>query len=164
MGNDSYIRDDTFYVLVQIATVRRITMDLEEALKMRGVAGCHALVELQTQGVHCLRLDLREKEIVQQAIVELDDRLKTLESHSAANAPQDDSAVMIAYESFLSAFELVFDNDWDMTKGCISNSTFISERGTFLAPEVDDENNNWANRGALLAAYRHLKDVLKKGD
>ena len=35
--------------------------------------------------------------------------------------------VMRAYENFLSAFENVFNYDWEMTKGCISDPCFISE-------------------------------------
>lgn len=68
--------------------------------------------------------------------------------------------VMKAYENFLSAFENVFHYDWEMTKGCISDPCFISEQGTFISPGCDDESNNWANRGSLLATYRQLKKVL----
>ena len=133
---------------------------LEAALKLHGVAGCKALVKLQEQGVHCHRLSLREKEITQEAVVELDERLSALESkkHSAKVSEK----LLRAYESFLGAFELVFDNDWEMTLGRIADPDFISEKGTFLRPGVDDESNNWANRGALLAAYRELIDCLGK--
>lgn len=64
---------------------------------------------------------------------------------------------------FLRMFEVVFHNDWDMSKGCLENSThLIDEDGTFLSPNVDDESDNWANRGALLESYRELCQALKK--
>lgn len=68
-----------------------------------------------------------------------------------------------AVTDFMSSFELVFDNDWDMTEGIIKDSKFyIAENGTFLNPDVEDEGNNWANRGSLLANYRKLYDLMKK--
>ena len=38
----------------------------------------------------------------------------------------------------------------------------ISEDGTFVDPMVDDEDNNWANRGSLLKCYRDLVECMKK--
>ena len=137
-------------------------VDLDKALKLKGVAGCKALVKLQTEGVHCNRLLLREKEIAQEAVVELDKRLSALEARKESQ--KELMSVLRAYETFLSLFELVFNDDWEMTHGCITNPLFISEHGTFLDPEVDDEGNNWANRGALLSAYRELKSRLKERD
>ena len=65
-------------------------------------------------------------------------------------------------DSFVSMFELVFDLDWSMTQVCIENSEYlIDDKGTFLQPLVDDESNNWANRGALLETYRHLLQCMK---
>lgn len=52
---------------------------------------------------------------------------------------------------------LVFDHDWDMTVsqlGARPDARVIAPRATFLNPLVEDESNNWANRGALLGAYR----------
>jgi len=70
-----------------------------------------------------------------------------------------------AVTNFMTCFELVFDNDWTMTKNCIKDSKFLIEKkGTFLNPKVDDEENNWANRGSLLATYRELYDLMKKQD
>ena len=65
--------------------------------------------------------------------------------------------------SFLDSFQLVFDHDWDMSKGCLKDENikfFISDNGTFLDPQVDDESNNWGNRGGLLASYRDLCEAL----
>jgi hypothetical protein len=36
----------------------------------------------------------------------------------------------------------------------------IAEGGTFLDPRVDDEIEDWGNRGALLRDYRRLKRLL----
>lgn len=70
-----------------------------------------------------------------------------------------------AISSFAISFELVFDNDWHMTKDCITNAKYyIEDNGTFLQPNVIDEHDNWSNRGNLLAAYRHLVEVLKKNN
>ena len=135
-------------------------VDLDAALKLKGVAGCKALVKLQAQGVHCCRLLLREKEITQEAVVELDERLSALEARKQSHAEVE--KLLFAYASFLDAFELVFDKDWEMTRDCIADPAFISERGTFLSPDVVDESDNWANRGVLLAAYRELKKSLMK--
>ena len=70
--------------------------------------------------------------------------------------PQKDFNKMVA--NFLHLFELVFDDDWTMTKECLADPThLIAEDGTFLDPQVPDESNNWHNRGVLLAAYRELR-------
>lgn len=83
------------------------------------------------------------------------DRLAEMEAERAAI---DD-----AVRTFLDRFELVFDNDWDMTKDCIASGGMISPKGTFLDPAVGDESNNWANRGSLLNSYRSLKALLNPG-
>ena len=65
---------------------------------------------------------------------------------------------------FMQCFELVFDGDWDFSKGCLTDDSqhhYIVADGTFLVPKVADEDNNWANRGALLAAYRELLAAMK---
>ena len=62
-----------------------------------------------------------------------------------------------AIDLFASMFELVFDNDWSTTQDNIANSAhLIDEQGTFIRPLIEDEGDNWANRGALLSAYRDL--------
>jgi len=63
---------------------------------------------------------------------------------------------------FITNFELVFDNDWEMTQSCIANGDLIGNNGTFINPDVSDESNNWGNRGALLDIYRHLLEVMDK--
>ena len=66
-----------------------------------------------------------------------------------------------AVVNFVDRFELVFDNDWEMTKSIIQDPKYyIEEDGTFLEPRVEDESNNWANRGGLLASYRKLKKLM----
>lgn len=59
---------------------------------------------------------------------------------------------------------LVFDLNWEMTSGQLEAPHLpwvIAAGGTFLRPNVEDESNNWANRGALLAAYRRAVEVLR---
>lgn len=46
---------------------------------LKGVAACRELVALQWKEIHCRRLLLREKEIVQEAVVELANRMDQLE-------------------------------------------------------------------------------------
>ena len=60
--------------------------------------------------------------------------------------------------NFLADFENVFGHDWEQTKDRIGDANFVA--GTFLAPGVPDESDNWANRGSLLASYRRLKSLL----
>lgn len=68
-----------------------------------------------------------------------------------------------AISDFVTSFELVFDIDWQMTKNCIADPSYLIENsGTFIHPGVDDESSNWWNRGNLLASYRHLIEVLEK--
>ncbi len=61
---------------------------------------------------------------------------------------------------FIINFELVFKNDWDFTKGIILEDFYIKDNGSFLEPGVDDESNNWANRGLLLESFRKLREFL----
>ena len=64
---------------------------------------------------------------------------------------------------FMSSFELVFGNDWEVSKSRLCGDfDFIAPDGTFLSPGVDDESNNWANRGHLLDVYRRLVAGMKK--
>ena len=68
-----------------------------------------------------------------------------------------------ATQEFLEAFEHVFGDDWDYTRGMIADDygeSMIKNDGTFLSPGVDDEGNNWANRECLLARYRDLTVLL----
>lgn len=69
-----------------------------------------------------------------------------------------------ALDDFVSAFELVFDNDWDLTRSRICDEDSISAEGTFINPRVESEDNNWANRGSLLSSYRHLRKMMDEYD
>lgn len=79
---------------------------------------------------------------------------------------------------FLNAFEDVFDSDWVYTKRMlgIQDTTeeqrqavaalgleaipVVADDGTFLHPGIDDEVEDWGNRGRLLSAYRALKNIV----
>ena len=81
---------------------------------------------------------------------------------------------------FLESFEEVFDRDWDYTKEMLGISDedeteeqkealqkvgletiyVISPDGTFINPKVDDEIEDWGNRGKLLETYRKLKKLI----
>jgi hypothetical protein len=62
--------------------------------------------------------------------------------------------------SFMENLKLVLDYDWEFTKGVINDPWYIP--GTFLNPGVDDEGNNWANRGGLLESYRALVETMQE--
>lgn len=62
-----------------------------------------------------------------------------------------------AMVAFIFYFWLVFENDWECTKGSIEG---ISHPHTFLNPGVADESDNWANRGSLLSQYRKAASKL----
>lgn len=64
--------------------------------------------------------------------------------------------------NFLLGFDAVFDDDWEHTKLCLEESRYyINKDGTFINPKVQDEENNWANRGALLTSYRRLVEYIE---
>lgn len=81
---------------------------------------------------------------------------------------------------FIKAFEEVFHNDWKYTEEMLGvyketeeqknnakemgleTIEIISEEGTFLRPRIEDETEDWGNRGALLKAYRTLKMYIDK--
>lgn len=66
---------------------------------------------------------------------------------------------------FLSAYYLIFEDDWEHTKHCLENSHyFISPTGTFINPNVTDEGNNWGNRVFLLNSYRQLIEYIANHD
>lgn len=63
--------------------------------------------------------------------------------------------------NFMILFHIVFDIDWGHTESCLEESgLFIQKNGTFINPRVKDEENNWANRGQLLKAYRELTEYI----
>lgn len=75
-----------------------------------------------------------------------------------------DPELLITLRRFLDSFETVFgERDWWLTREAIAGPLAehnIHPNGTFLEPGVEDESNNWANRGSLLSAYRRLKHQL----
>jgi hypothetical protein len=82
------------------------------------------------------------------------------------NDPQGEFRALVV--RFVDLFELVFENDWEHTKVTLHVPDdlpgFITPDGSFLNPGVEDESNNWANRGSLLAAYRRLRSALPELD
>jgi hypothetical protein len=69
--------------------------------------------------------------------------------------------------SFMHSFEWVFDGEWEVFTEAVIRDTdhiYIAEGGTFLNPGVEDESNNWANRGSLLGHYRRLKAIMEELD
>jgi len=61
----------------------------------------------------------------------------------------------------------VFDWDWDHTKSCLSADVvdfFVSPKGTFLSPNVSDEDNDWGNRSGYLESYRRLKFFMEDNE
>lgn len=63
-----------------------------------------------------------------------------------------------ALTEFVESFELVFRDDWEFTEAALKSGYHIN--GTFLTPNVDDEFNNWGNRGGLLMRYRALLKIM----
>ena len=80
-----------------------------------------------------------------------------------ASTPSANMAELLtAMDRFASMFQLVFDGDWPTTQENLKDSShFIDKRGTFIRPLVEDEESNWANRGALLSAYRNLLQCME---
>jgi hypothetical protein len=90
--------------------------------------------------------------------------------------------ILPALREFIESFETVFGNDWPYTKSMLGiydetpaqkaaaqqagleTIPIISEAGTFLAPDVDDEGEDWGHRGLLLERYRRLKRLLAQLD
>jgi len=59
--------------------------------------------------------------------------------------------------ALLDTLSAVLHNDWEYTTAqldCRPFPSVLAPTGTFLAPAVEDESNNWGNRGAFLAAWR----------
>ncbi len=86
---------------------------------------------------------------------------------------------LTAVREFLEVFEDVFRDDWPYTKSMLGIRAetpeqaeaarkmgletihIISPDGTFLEPRVDNEIEDWGARGALLARYRRLKNLIE---
>jgi hypothetical protein len=64
-----------------------------------------------------------------------------------------------AVAQFVYYFQLVFDHDWDFSQDILRDPELFI-KGTFINPNVEDEGNNWGNRGGLLDSYRSLKALL----
>lgn len=58
---------------------------------------------------------------------------------------------------FVGAFEVVFRYDWNYSSGMIGDA-----EASFLEPDIEDENEDWGARGALLERYRALVATMKK--
>ncbi len=71
-----------------------------------------------------------------------------------------DSNLKDAVTKFIKAFEQVFDEDWEYTKSNLNVEDYISPKGTFINPKVEDEIEDWGNRALLLKEYRRLKNLL----
>jgi hypothetical protein len=73
-----------------------------------------------------------------------------------------DSELKSALSEFLWAFEQVFHHDWAYTDDMLLPANgMIAEGGTFLAPGIDDEAEDWGHR-ALLREMRSLGIVSAK--
>jgi hypothetical protein len=59
-------------------------------------------------------------------------------------------------QTFLDLLYLLFHDDWEHARDRCADPLCIDPAGTFLDPRVDDDANNWANRGAFLWAWRRL--------
>lgn len=63
---------------------------------------------------------------------------------------------------FIYSTEYTFDWDWDHSKYCFEDlDLFVSENGTFLEPNVEDEGSDWANREGFLNSFRKLKSFME---
>lgn len=61
--------------------------------------------------------------------------------------------------NFLVSFYAVFEDDWEHTIQSLDPEWlkhYVTPGSTFINPNVADEQNNWGNRGSLLASYREL--------
>lgn len=100
------------------------------------------------------------------AVTEVREKLAVLQnqglsSHATTNTGEIHE-LLEALSAFVTMFELVFDHDWDTTRAILDNPEhYIESDGTFIRPEVHDEDNNWANRSSLLAAYRKLRTCME---
>ncbi len=104
-----------------------------------------------------------------QAVTEVREKLAALQTQGLSPLLTTNSgeihALLPALTTFVTMFELVFDHDWTTTKAILDDPEhFIESDGTFIQPKVHDEDNNWANRGSLLAAYRKLLSCMEQCD
>jgi hypothetical protein len=106
-------------------------------------------------------------EIVDELEIEVELTSVFLDENEPSDEPSpyedEDDLLRVRLTAFIEAFEQVFRHDWDFSKDILQSDTlkfYIVPGGTFLDPGIDDEFNNWSSRGALLAAYRKLVDVM----
>ena len=101
-----------------------------------------------------------------QVLSEVREKLAVILRQDTGRSAPADSEHMVellkALIYFFESFELVFDHDWSTTQANLEDpSSFIHNDGTFIRPLVEDEGNNWGNRGSLLAAYRDLRSHME---
>jgi len=94
----------------------------------------------------------------------------SVEYHIVISEKRDLEETRALTIALLNRLYTVLHEDWDYSAGCLSDEWrrfYIHPQGTFLEPfpavegvPQEDESNNWANRGALLQAYRALCDHL----
>ena len=88
--------------------------------------------------------------------------LEHLTEEAVARRAGDFQRALLA---FLTSFKLVFGYDWEFSRDIFQSDSlgwYIQDGHTFLNPGVEDESNNWGNRGGLLASYRHLLAVMEQ--
>jgi len=100
-------------------------------------------------------------------VISMADFIKSKENMKNSNNDYKvivDGKLILQLQAFLDSFEVVFgDADWETTRCNLQDDVnLISPTGTFLNPSVDDESNNWHNRGNFLAVYRGLKEMLNE--
>lgn len=82
---------------------------------------------------------------------------RTIISSLKNNSEPNNIEFMKLLRNFISSYWGTFDADWDFTINCLENiRSYVGINGTFIQPNVDDESNNWGNRGPLLDSFREL--------
>ena len=98
-------------------------------------------------------LDVRDDREILEEILDLS-RSLAIQKSGGFKAHQELNKLI---SDFMISFETVFDTDWDHTLLCIEQlDSYINSNGTFVNPQVADEENNWGSRSALLNSYRTL--------
>jgi len=80
--------------------------------------------------------------------------------HARSKGRENVNIIIKKAVSINNGFECIFDDDWSMTVNTYSCEYSISPFGTFLNPKVEDESNNWGNRGGFLQSYREAKALV----
>lgn len=91
---------------------------------------------------------------------------KKLNMNDKVDSPLLSRRFLDLFTEFIEGFIIVFDDDWNYTREILKDPEifdyYISPEGSFLSPQIDDEYNNWKNRGALLESFRKMKDFFKE--